>query len=217
MLRKLEPLSRWEDVHAVSVDSSQFPLELRHEKTCFMPYANNKGADQPAHPRSLISAFVFRCLDSITPLVVIFEISRLQLACVSEQAGLSLTWSQTPKARLTCIHAYSGLWMCIFYWFIILCLFLHINYEQFTCSVFTFVQYIWCYSAVLYSTLISLTIFLAVKKCAFVTTQEVLSRSGSLSLLKICTTVIRQAENDLDAVLHFFRNTEYRIELFMTS
>ena len=24
----------------------------------FMPYANNKGADQPAHPRSLISAFI---------------------------------------------------------------------------------------------------------------------------------------------------------------
>ena len=30
-----------------------------HEKMCLMPYANNKGADQPAHPRSLISAFVF--------------------------------------------------------------------------------------------------------------------------------------------------------------
>ena len=30
-----------------------------------MSYANNKGADQPAHPRSLISAIVFRCLDSI--------------------------------------------------------------------------------------------------------------------------------------------------------
>ena len=27
--------------------------------------ANNKGADQPAHPRSLISAFVVRYLDSI--------------------------------------------------------------------------------------------------------------------------------------------------------
>ena len=40
-------------------------FELRHEKTCFMPYANNKGANQPAHPRSLISAFVVRCLDSI--------------------------------------------------------------------------------------------------------------------------------------------------------
>ena len=30
-----------------------------------MPYANNKGADQPAHPRCLISAFVVCCLDSI--------------------------------------------------------------------------------------------------------------------------------------------------------
>ena len=31
----------------------------------FMPYANNKGTDQPAHQRSLISTFVVRCLDSI--------------------------------------------------------------------------------------------------------------------------------------------------------
>ena len=30
-----------------------------------MSYANNKGADQPAHPRSLISAFTVRCLDSV--------------------------------------------------------------------------------------------------------------------------------------------------------
>ena len=30
----------------------------------FLTYANNKGADQPVHPRSLISAFVVRCLDS---------------------------------------------------------------------------------------------------------------------------------------------------------
>ena len=28
-------------------------------------YANNKGADQSAHPRSLISTFLFRCLDSV--------------------------------------------------------------------------------------------------------------------------------------------------------
>ena len=40
-------------------------------------YANNKGADQPAHPRSLISAFVVRCLDSIIPLLNIAEILRL--------------------------------------------------------------------------------------------------------------------------------------------
>ena len=44
---------------------------------CLMPYANNKGADQPAHPRCLISTFVVRCLDSIMPLVSISEISRL--------------------------------------------------------------------------------------------------------------------------------------------
>ena len=47
--------------------------------------------------RSLISTFVFRCLDSIISLVSISEISSLYLATVAAQAGLSLTWSQTPK------------------------------------------------------------------------------------------------------------------------
>ena len=73
-----------------------------------MPYANNKGADQPAQPHSLISAFVIRCLDSIIPLVFISKISSLYLASVAAQAGLSLLWSQTPKTgilvmRLKCI------------------------------------------------------------------------------------------------------------------
>ena len=62
-----------------------------------MQYANNKGADQPARMRSLISAFVVRCLDSIISLLVIVEISGPWLASVAEQACLSLTWSQTPK------------------------------------------------------------------------------------------------------------------------
>ena len=52
-------------------------IEPGHEKMCLMPYANNKGADQPAHPCSLISAFVVRCLDSIVFLDSIAEISRL--------------------------------------------------------------------------------------------------------------------------------------------
>ena len=43
----------------------------------FLPYANNKDADQPVHPRSLISVFVIRCLDSMMPLVSIFESSSL--------------------------------------------------------------------------------------------------------------------------------------------
>ena len=38
------------------------------------PYANNKGADQPEHQGSLISAFVIHCLDSIISLVSISEI-----------------------------------------------------------------------------------------------------------------------------------------------
>ena len=42
-------------------------------------------------------AFIVRCLDSIIPLVSISEISRFYLASVAAQAGLCLTWSQTPK------------------------------------------------------------------------------------------------------------------------
>ena len=62
-----------------------------------LPYVNNKGADQPAHPCSLISAFVADCLDSIISLVSISDISSLCLASVAAQAGLSLTWSHTPQ------------------------------------------------------------------------------------------------------------------------
>ena len=54
-------------------------IEPCSEKTCFMPYANNKGADQPAHPWSLISGLVVRCLDSII------------------HAKSKITWSQTLK------------------------------------------------------------------------------------------------------------------------
>ena len=49
------------------------------------------------HPHSLISTLVVRYLDSIIPLVSDFEISSLYLASVAAQAGLGLTWSQTPK------------------------------------------------------------------------------------------------------------------------
>ena len=62
-----------------------------------MSYANNKGTDQPAHPRSLISAFVVRCLESVMSLVSVTKISSLMLASVAEQVSLSLTWSETPE------------------------------------------------------------------------------------------------------------------------
>ena len=66
-------------------------------RKCVMSYANNKGADQPAHPCSLISAFVVRCLDSVMLLVSVTKISSLMLASVAAQAGLCLAWPETPE------------------------------------------------------------------------------------------------------------------------
>ena len=47
----------------------------RREKTCLRGFANNTGADQPAHPRSLISAFVVRFLENFTCKLATGEIS----------------------------------------------------------------------------------------------------------------------------------------------
>ena len=60
-------------------------------------YANKKDADQSVHPRSLISTFVIRCLDSLIPLVSISKISSPNVASVAAEAGLSLNLSETPK------------------------------------------------------------------------------------------------------------------------
>ena len=63
-----------------------------------MPYVKNKGADQPAHSRSLISTFVVRFLDSTIPVLAKkTQNFKLWLVSVAEQASLSLIWSQTPK------------------------------------------------------------------------------------------------------------------------
>ena len=64
---------------------------------CLMAYANNKGADQPAHLRSLISTFVVCCLNSMICILAISNFSRFWIVSVAEQAGLNLTWSQIPE------------------------------------------------------------------------------------------------------------------------
>ena len=76
-----------------------------------MPYGNNKGTDQPAHPCHLISTFVVRCLDSIIPLVPIPKISGLYLASVTAQASLSLPWLQTPKAGFLVVRLSFNDWL----------------------------------------------------------------------------------------------------------
>ena len=69
-----------------------------------LPYANNKGADQPARPCSLISAFVVHYVDSIIPILAKSEISRLADLC--SWAG----WFESylvgdPEDRFSCDEA----------------------------------------------------------------------------------------------------------------
>ena len=47
----------------------------RREKTCLQGFVNNTGADQPAHPRRLIGAFVIRVLESTISKLATSEIS----------------------------------------------------------------------------------------------------------------------------------------------
>ena len=54
-------------------------------------FANNKNADQPVHPHSLVSAFVIRFLESSMPTLATNEISMFYLVSVVEQTVLSLT------------------------------------------------------------------------------------------------------------------------------
>ena len=67
------------------------------EKTCLRVFANNTGADQPAHPCRLISAFVIRLLESIISQLASSEISMFYLVSVAEEAGLTLALLETPK------------------------------------------------------------------------------------------------------------------------
>ena len=70
----------------------------QREKTCLKGFANNIDADQPARPRSLISAFVIRFLESTTSKLTKSDISIFfQLVSVAEETGLSLALSEAPK------------------------------------------------------------------------------------------------------------------------
>ena len=60
-------------------------------------FANNTDADQPAHPRSLISAFVIHVLESIICKLASGEILIFWLVSVAEETGLKQALLETPK------------------------------------------------------------------------------------------------------------------------
>ena len=90
-----------------------------HAKMFLMPYANNTGADQPAHPRSLISTFVVRCLDSMICILAIYKVWGFKLASVVEQPSLNLTWSKISEDLFSCdvaLAVKSWVWDLILPW-----------------------------------------------------------------------------------------------------
>ena len=58
----------------------------------FLCYMRTTMRRQPAHSHSQISAFIVRCLETITPIVALPDISGLCLASVAVQTDLSLSW-----------------------------------------------------------------------------------------------------------------------------
>ena len=65
-----------------------------------------RGADQPGLPRRLISAFVFRILESIISNLAANEISFFQLVSMADETGLSLALSETPKKGVVAPRPY---------------------------------------------------------------------------------------------------------------
>ena len=68
-------------------------------------FAKNRGADQPAHPRSLISAFVIRLLENTIPKLAINKISIFNPVSAAEETGLNLAlWeTRSDKAQMILI------------------------------------------------------------------------------------------------------------------
>ena len=68
-----------------------------HMKTCLMSYGNTKGADQPAHLRSLISTIVVRCLESM---ICILAISKVPASFCSWAGWFESFLVQNPRRHI---------------------------------------------------------------------------------------------------------------------
>ena len=79
---------------------------------CLMSHANKKGADKPAHPLCLISAFTVCCLDSIISLDFIAKISRLASFCGCAGRFVSVLVGKSRRHVLLCRGSYISLSKC---------------------------------------------------------------------------------------------------------
>ena len=77
-------------------------------------FANNKGADQPAHLRSLISPFVNRFLESSIWKLATGEISFFYVVSVAEETVLNLALTETPKTGFLAKRPKSNLKLKLF-------------------------------------------------------------------------------------------------------
>ena len=89
-----QPLDQQLDSRPIMLQAQLWAHQLlygtRREKTCLRWFANNTGANQPVHPRSLISAFVIRFLKNIICKLATGEISIFYPVSVAEETGLKL-------------------------------------------------------------------------------------------------------------------------------
>ena len=75
-------------------------------KKTWLLQANNKGADQPAHPHSLINAFAIRYMES-NQTVSMQSLNVLTSLCTCSWAGwFELYLVRNPEDRFSCFKAY---------------------------------------------------------------------------------------------------------------
>ena len=67
-------------------------------------FANDKGTNQHAHTRRLISAIAIRFLESIISKLATCEIPIFKIGPVAEETGLSHALSETPKTGYVYYH-----------------------------------------------------------------------------------------------------------------
>ena len=83
-------------IQTVTLVTAQQQHMGRNVKNYLQWFANNKGADQPVHPHSLISTFVIPFAECIISKLATSAISFFYLVSIAKEIGLSLALSETP-------------------------------------------------------------------------------------------------------------------------